>query len=252
LYKQTDTTYTRKRLFSLLEKLQSDTGKAVTLYFPAGLNSGDFKKIDEILSGTESIPDSMKNEILKSGSGAVLFWGSDNKYLVIPPFPVEQKVMLPGYQTDALMEVLKNNYKVAVVLIRMGAYAVGLFNGEQLLASKVGTGLVHSRHKKGGSSQHRYERHREKQIEYFFNRVCQNVREKFEDNIKSIEILYFGGERKTVNLFQEYCDFLKPLDSRISPKLLNIREPKQNTLVSAIYQVYSSRVIQLTEDSDLY
>ena len=37
-------------------------------------------------------------------------------------------------------------------LVRLGGYAIGVFDGEQLVASKVGSRFVKNRHKKGGSS----------------------------------------------------------------------------------------------------
>ena len=47
--------------------------------------------------------------------------------------------------------------------MRLGGYAVGVFEGEQLVASKVGSRFVKNRHKKGGSSANRFRRRREEQ-----------------------------------------------------------------------------------------
>jgi hypothetical protein len=246
----TQTTYTRVRLLKLLEKLEASESPGITFYFPPGLNEKNVEKELSAFPEITDIPASVRQSILKSDTGGVLFWGLDQKYLVLPPFPVGQKVVMSGYDTTTLAGIIKKDYIVALIVIRMGIYGIGIFEGEKMLDSKVGTGLVHGRHKKGGSSQRRYERHRDKQVEYFFNRVCGHVREKLESRLKSIQILYFGGEIHTVKLFTEYCDFLKPLMDRRSDVLLNVREPRQKALADAIHIVYSSRVIEIAETGD--
>jgi hypothetical protein len=245
---QVPSLYNRMKLSVLLDKLKSSGPPAVTFYFTPGIDEPTLKKDLAALPGIEEVPESIRNEIIKSGTGAVLFWGMEHKYLVMPPFSVPEKVILPGYSTEGLAGILDKDYRIALVVIRMGSYGIGLFNGEKMLDSKVGTGLVHARHKKGGSSQRRYERHRDKQIEYFFTRVCGHVREKLEAHLKSIELFYFGGERNTVKLFSDWCDFLKPLAGRTSDILLNVREPRQKSLADAIITVYSSRVIEFKEE----
>ena len=58
--------------------------------------------------------------------------------------------------------MLHKEFILGLIIVRLGEYGVGVFQGENLLSSKVGTGLVHSRHRQGGSSSHRFERHRDK------------------------------------------------------------------------------------------
>ena len=64
---------------------------------------------------------------------------------------------------EPLFEALAADHVVAALLVRLGGYAVGVFEGERLVASKVGTRFVKGRHKKGGSSQARFRRRREEQ-----------------------------------------------------------------------------------------
>jgi VLRF1 release factor-like protein len=54
---------------------------------------------------------------------------------------------------------------VGVLLVRLGGYAAGVFAGRdaRLVASKVGSRLVHGRSAAGGQSQQRFARRREKQ-----------------------------------------------------------------------------------------
>jgi hypothetical protein len=51
---------------------------------------------------------------------------------------------------------------------------------------------VHSRHRQGGSSAHRFERHREKQIESFFTRVCGHAQEHLEPYLKQLDHVIYG------------------------------------------------------------
>src|SRR5215472_10270806 len=54
---------------------------------------------------------------------------------------------------------------VGVLLVRLGGYAAGVFQGTEpiLVASKVGSRLVHGRSAAGGQSQQRFARRRENQ-----------------------------------------------------------------------------------------
>ena len=195
----------------------------------------------------EVLPD-IADIVGHSKTGAVIFWGEQYKYLVLPPFPIKERLFSSGYDVEPLCSLLQQELTLALILIRLGAYAVGVFQGEQLVSSKVGTGLVHSRHRQGGSSAHRFERHREKQIESFFTRVCTHVQENLEPYAKQLSYIIYGGERHTLLSFRKQCEFLQQFDDRTLAKTLNVREPKQATLEAAISQVWSSEVFVWIED----
>ena len=132
--------------------------------------------------------------------------------------------------------------------MRLGAYAIGICDGENLVSSKVGTGLVHGRHRQGGSSAHRFERHRDKQIEYFLTRVCQHAREQLEPQAKALDYVVYGGAWTTILLLQKQCPFLGQFDEPTLPPLLDIPEPRQAVLETAVNRVWSSTVIEWRED----
>ena len=71
---------------------------------------------------------------------------------VTPPFGLEHQGEYDVVRAGPLLDALEVEPRVAAVLVRMGGYAVGVFEGERLVASKVGTRFVKGRHKKGGSS----------------------------------------------------------------------------------------------------
>jgi hypothetical protein len=231
-------------MLRLLDNLETAAGSAMTAYILPGSPMSD---IEKILGDPKAIPPELTRAVARSTTGAVLFWGEPHRYLVLPPFSLREERVSRGYDVEPLRSLLRQEFTIALILVRLDAYAIGVFKGEKLLSSKVGTGYVHSRHRKGGSSQRRFERGREKQMEYLFERVCIRVRERLEPYIQQLDYVVYGGERNTLLSFRKRCSFLGPLDDRTSGWLLNIREPRQATLEAAISEAWSSRVIQWYE-----
>jgi hypothetical protein len=102
----------------------------------------------------------------QSGPGAVTFSGADGATVRCePPFP---PLAAPAAGDDgaalaALLAHVGRRRRVGVVLVRLGGFAVGIFDGRELAVSKVGSRLVHGRHRAGGSSANRFRRRRENQ-----------------------------------------------------------------------------------------
>src|SRR5580658_2320819 len=86
-----------------------------------------------------------------------------------PPFPPFPRPAPGGGDAASLGVALAAHATadrlVGVFLVRLGGYAAGVFGGPdaRLVASKVGSRLVHGRSSAGGTSQHRFARRREKQ-----------------------------------------------------------------------------------------
>jgi peptide subunit release factor 1 (eRF1) len=241
--------FTKQRLLSLLDELEAAEGPATSLYVSSDLPLPEVEKTlrAPLGPGIEEAMSDIDEAVARSKTGAVIFWGEQGKYLALPPFPIKEILFSSGYDVEPLRSLLQQELTVALILLRLGAYAVGVFEGEKLLSSKVGTGLVHSRHRQGGSSAHRFERHREKQMEYFFTRVCGHVREYLEPHLQQLDYVIYGGERHTLLSFRKQCEFLQQLDDRVLSTMLNVREPKQATLEAAIRQAWSSTIIQWQE-----
>ena len=240
--------FVRDRLLSLLDDLVSSNEVGRSIYFPPGIPIEKMEgEIDAVLP-VDQISSDMTKEITRSETGAILFWGEQYKYLILPPFPVTERLSGQGYDVAQLKFILEQDLVIALILVRLGRYSIGVLKGENLLSSKSGTGLIHSRHKKGGSSQRRFERHREKQMEAFFTRVCLHVGEQLGPYFKQLDYVRYGGERQTITLFRKQCRLLRNLDNCTIEALLNIREPKKTTLDIAIAETWSSKVIQWREE----
>ena len=237
----------RVKMLGFLDELEAADSTAKSLYVPFGLSHSEFEDLLKEVLDAQDIPANMAELAVSSTTGAVIFWGPSRKYLVLPPFPITEKYFTHGYDVKPLHSLLKHDFSVALILVRLGAYAVGLCRGENLIASKVGTGLVHGRHKKGGSSQQRFQRHREKQIEYFLDRVCSHAREKLEPQAQMLNYMVYGGARTTILSLQKRCPFLQQFGNRTLAPLLDIPDPRQAVLETAVGRVWSSRVVEWHE-----
>jgi len=85
---------------------------------------------------------------------------------------------------------------VALVLIRRGGYAVGLGQGPELIAHKVGTRYVQSRTAAGGWSQHRFARRRDNQADALVVSVIEHTRRVVLAS--PTDALVVGGDRSLV------------------------------------------------------
>jgi len=240
----------RVKMLGLLDEMEAATDTAKSLYVPFGLPVSEVENLLIKAFGPQDIPQGLVELAANSKTGATLFWGSPRKYLILPPFPLAEGHLADGYDVAPLRCLLKHDFRVALALVRLGAYAVGICQGENIISSKVGTGLVHARHKKGGSSQQRFQRHREKQIEYFLTRVCTHVREQLEPYSHVLDYIVYGGAWTTILSLRKRCSFLRQFDDRTLPPLLNIPEPRKVVLEAAISQVWSSIVTEWHDNED--
>jgi peptide subunit release factor 1 (eRF1) len=236
-------TLTKVKLLLLLEKLKADPIGIGTLCVPPRSSKTNIEGLLETVMDMKTVPEDLYSSITESQTGGILFWGPYHWYLVMPPFPIVKESVSKTCEIEPLYSLMNKELLLGLVIVRMGKYGLGVFRGDKLLSSKVGTGLVHSRHRQGGSSSHRFERHREKQIETFFTRVCLHAREQMEPFAKQLDYILYGGTRETILDFRKQCHFLNEFDKRTLHRLLNIREPNQLGLIEGIQEAWSSRVI---------
>ncbi len=241
----------RQRMLAFLGELREASGEGVSLYLPPGLAPGEVNKSLGKTVDLQGMPPELSESAVASKQGAIIFWGSSRKCLIAPPFPIAEKRFYQDYAIEGLRSMLAHDYKVALILIRLGAYAIGVYQGQELVGSKAGTGLVHARHRQGGSSQARFARHREKQIEYFLNRVCGHVREQIEPHLQTLDYVTYGGARTTILLLRKQCHFLGQFDGRTLPPLLDIPEPRKAVLETAIDRVWASSLMEWRDNEIL-
>src|SRR5204862_32974 len=105
--------------------------------------------------------------------GEVRIQTTDETIVVRPPFGLAHARVYKNVELGPLFEALDADHVVAALLVRLGGYAVGVFEGERLVASKVGSRFVKGRHKKGGSSANRFRRRREEQARLLLAKAAE-------------------------------------------------------------------------------
>ena len=237
----------RSKMPEFLDEIEQtpDSG-AISVYIPHGFSAPEIEDLMQE-GGALSVPDALSQMASNSKNAAVLFWGDMRKCLILPPFPLNKKIIFGGYVAEPLRLLLTTDFMIGLVLVHLGSYAVGMCQGEKLISSKVGTGLVHGRHKKGGSSQQRFQRRRENQVREFLDRVCLHAREHLEPHAQLIDHVVYGGQRQTVLLLRKRCPFLQSLEDRVLP-LLDVPSLRQRVLETAVGRIWSSGIIGWQEE----
>lgn len=188
-------------------------------------------------------------QVGESDTGVVLFWWDDRALAVVPPFPVEKETYSQRANTAPLVELLSRELLVGVVLLRLGRYAVGVFQGDRLVTSKSDSRYVKRRHRAGGSSQRRFERSRERLIRELFDKACQVTRDVFSPFENRIDYILMGGERHTLQGFTRRCTFLHRFGCVTLRRVLEVDQPGQKALEQIPYEVWKSRVLVFALDS---
>jgi peptide subunit release factor 1 (eRF1) len=135
------------------------------------------------------------------GEEEVTFVASDGSRVVcdppFPPLPAQARGSRPGFDPEPLLEHVRRERVVGVLLVRLGGHAAGVFEGERLVDSKVGSRLVHGRHRKGGSSSGRFARRREGQARAALEQAA-NVAARVLLG-RTLDAVVLGGDRRALD-----------------------------------------------------
>jgi len=104
----------------------------------------------------------------------------------------------PGDPVVALVDHALQARSVGAILIRRGGFAVGIFDGRQLVASKVGSSYVQGKTKAGGWSQQRYARRRANQASQAYAEAADVVAMIILPRIDDLDAVVGGGDRAGV------------------------------------------------------
>jgi Actinobacteria/chloroflexi VLRF1 release factor len=164
-----------------------------------------------------------------------------NEVLVVrPPFGFAHEAEYDSVQLTPLFDALAKDYVVGVVLVRLGGYAIGVFEGERLVASKVGSRFVKGRHKKGGSSANRFRRRREGQAQALISKAAEVAVETLEPWRSRIMFVAFGGDHAAIASVLQASPQLHWLRERTLSRFFSVAEPRQKVLERLPYDLYSA------------
>jgi peptide subunit release factor 1 (eRF1) len=159
--------------------------------------------------------------------------------IVRPPFGLAHEAVYERVELEPLFDALARDHVVAALLVRLGGYAVGVFEGERLIASKVGSRFVKGRHKKGGSSQSRFRRRREGQERELIEDAAETAARVLEPYRARIEHVALGGDRAAV---KRVLESLPWLEEKALPRFFAVPDPRLRELERLPYELYAAEV----------
>lgn len=162
--------------------------------------------------------------------------------LVRPPFGLAHEGAYSEIRLGPLLEEIERDHVVAVLLVRLGGYAVGVFEGERLVASKVGSRFVKGRHKKGGSSANRFRRRREEQARALVAEAADVASGVLEPWRERAEFAALGGDRAAVEAVLAARPELGWLADRALDRFFTVSEPRLRVLERLPYDLYAVEV----------
>lgn len=220
----------------LLARLPDAGSPGRTLYRPLG----DVPPLDHLQPEAR---DRLSQPAESSETGSVLFVRPSETMLVLPPFPVERSLNADSIDPSPLVELLERERLVAVLLLRLGGFSVGVFRGELVVDSKTDQRFVKGRHRAGGQSQRRFERIREKQVHELFKKACETAREKLAPYEREVEHVFLGGDRHTLQAFRKECSYFERYGARLMRRTLPVPgDPRRSSLDAMPREIWSSDV----------
>jgi hypothetical protein len=158
---------------------------------------------------------------------------------VRPSFGLRHEGTYDEVRVAPLLEELARDHVVSVLLVRLGGYAVGVFEGERLVVSKVGSRFVKGRHRKGGSSANRFRRRREEQAKALYEEAAAVAAEVLA---RPTEFAALGGDRRAVDATLQARPQLAWLRQRAIDRFFAVPEPRQRTLERLPYDLYAVEI----------
>jgi peptide subunit release factor 1 (eRF1) len=140
--------------------------------------------------------------------------------------------------------LLRHKWTVAIILLRLGHYAVGLAEDERLIVSKTGARYVKNRQRQGGQATNRFVRNREKWIQELFDEAGQVARSRFEQYDGRIDWLALGGDRLVLAQFLKRVRLPAGLEDRLLPWQVPVERPGRSAMESAVRDAWASRVYE--------
>ena len=125
-----------------------------------------------------------------------------NVYEIVPPKPVTQYLYQcdDHFHVEWLKDMLREEKVYGILSIDSSDAGMGILSGDSLEVVDVLTSGISGKTRKGGQSARRYERGREMELTYYFNRVAQHATRDFIDSNK-VTGMIVGGPGPTKDEF---------------------------------------------------
>ncbi|HYA56552.1 MAG TPA: peptide chain release factor aRF-1 [Nitrososphaerales archaeon] len=133
-----------------------------------------------------------------------------NVWEIVPPKPVTQYLYQcdDHFHVEWLRDMLREEKVYGILAIDSSETGMGILSGDRLEVADVLTSGISGKTRKGGQSARRYERGREMELTYYFNRVGEHATRIFIDDNKVTGLLVGGpGPTKDEFLKGEYLHY---------------------------------------------
>jgi peptide subunit release factor 1 (eRF1) len=227
----------RSALLELLIDFEIEPGtEFVVELLPAGYSLGE---------EWESLPRSAQD----SENGIVLICsvvelaGLQPRLALLPPFPIVEPSDSNSF--DGLRAFIAVHRTVAIVLLRLGHWAVAIAEDGKLEVTKTGSRYVKGQHRKGGQSSNRFRRGRERWIRELFDQVGEVANARFRDYPGQIDFLSLGGDRIVLGRFLKRVKLPDQLGDRALPNRLAVDQPGRKALDDAVRDAWSFRIYEI-------
>jgi peptide chain release factor subunit 1 len=131
-------------------------------------------------------------------------------YPVFPPKPVQISLYRcdDHFWTDHLKEMMKDDKVIGILSIDTQETGIGILTGDRWEVIDTLTSGVAGKHRQGGQSARRFERLRDNELNEYYHRVADHVKQVFIDQY-SVKGTIVGGPGPTKENFlkEEYLDY---------------------------------------------
>jgi hypothetical protein len=164
--------------------------------------------------------------------GTARFETEAGTIVATPPFPLRHRADYDVVRVGPLLEEIAEDRLVGALLVRLGGYAVGVFAGERLVASKV------------GSSADRFRRRRDGQARAALLEAAAVAVRVLAPERGRLDAVALGGDREAVRRTIELRPDLSWLDELALGRFFPVPEPRREVLERLPYDLYA---VELTE-----
>ncbi|HET6877763.1 MAG TPA: acVLRF1 family peptidyl-tRNA hydrolase [Jatrophihabitans sp.] len=171
----------------------------------------------------ETVAESSEELVALSGADRARAW-------IHVPFPP---------LTGDLVDHVQRSRRVGVLLVRRSGFAVGVFEGAALVASKVDSSYVQGTTKAGGWSQQRYARRRANQANAAFAEAADAAARILGG--AALDALVAGGDRPAVRAVLEDRR-MRELEPLLTGPWLAVKDPKLRVLAATPEQFRAVRI----------
>ena len=232
----------RRATLALLDEMDAEGGRRATVCVSAEtVAAGDWRCL---------LPESEPARLLAEAAivdaaadcdtGLALYVSDDSAVRLRPPLPLAVDSASARADTRPMRALLASEPTVGAVMLRLGRYAVCVFKGERIVASKTDSRYMKNRHRAGGQSQRRFERSRERLVRELYDKTCEIVQTAFAPHLGEMDFIALGGERNTLNGFLKRCRLMRELQPKTLSRRLPVERPDRRAIARAPYEFWKS------------